>query len=85
MQFALGYIAGLVTATFIAGLIAYFKAPIQNVTERLYRDIQENSKQVGIGQRGFIYEPESDSDIARREHIAANAERGIDTPISELQ
>jgi hypothetical protein len=85
MQFALGYIAGLVTATFIAALIAFFKQPVQNVTERLYRDIQENAKQSGFGQKGFIYEPESDADIARREHIAANSERGIDTPISELQ
>ena len=61
MLFFLGYIAGLVTATLIAGLVAFFKQPIESVTDRLYRDIQENARQVGISQSGGIYIPRDDA------------------------
>ena len=85
MLFALGFIAGLVVATFIAGLIALFKQPIESVTDRLYRDIQANARQVGLSQRGSIYIPRDDAEVARDEIIAENSAKGLDTNIEELR
>lgn len=85
MVFALGYLAGLMTALIVFVVIAFFKQPVENTVERLYREIQQNAKQVGIGQRGYLFEPEDDDEIARQEIIAENTAKGRDTPISELR
>ena len=48
MQFALGYIAGIATAAFIAAVMAFLRSPINGTTERIYRKIQENARQAGF-------------------------------------
>jgi len=80
MQFGLGFIAGLVTATFIAGLVAFFRSPIDKVVATLGAQI----KSVGPRPKGYVFEPEDDADIVREEVIARNREQGKDTNISEL-
>lgn len=85
MQFVLGIIVGLVIAVLVAVLIAFFRAPIGNTTERLYREIQENARQSGFGQKGFIIEPKPEVDIMRERRIAENSAKGQDTRIDELR
>jgi predicted small secreted protein len=80
MQFILGYIAGLVTAALVVAVLAYFKRPIQqalDITEKVLETAGPRSK-------GYIFEPEDDAEVARQEIVARNAEKGRDTPISEL-
>jgi len=75
-----GWIAGMVTAAFIAIVLAYFRAPlISKMTA-----IEAKAAMAGPRPKGFIIDPEPEEDIIRREHIKANAERGRDTPLSEL-
>ena len=85
MWFALGFIAGLVTATFIAVLVAFFKQPIESVTDRIYRDIQANARQAGLSQRGAIYIPRDDAEVVRDRIVAENRAKGRDTNIDELR
>lgn len=81
MDFALGYIAGIATCAFLAALLTYFRKPIIQTLSRVETTISN----AGPRPRGFILEPESESEVARRMHIQRNAEQGKDTPIAELQ
>lgn len=85
MMFFLGMIVGILLTLVVAVVIAFFRAPVVNMVERRYRDIQEHAKAVGVGQTGFVYTPPDDAEIARQEIIEANNKIGRDTPISELQ
>lgn len=77
----LGFIAGLVTASLIAILFAFFKAPLYKITNTIATSVGN----AGPRARGFLMEPEDETAIARKEIIARNAREGRDTPISELQ
>lgn len=80
MLFALGYIAGIVTAVLLAALMAYFKSPI----ERTVHIVQRTLENAGPHPRGFLMEPEDEGDEARRAIVDKNKAIGRDTPISEL-
>lgn len=81
MEYAIGYLAGLITATFVALVLSFFKKPLIVMGSQMMKNIEA----VGPRGRGFLFEPESDEEVARQDHIAANKEAGKDTPISELQ
>lgn len=81
MLFALGYIAGLVTATLIVATIVFLRAPV----ERRIQQVQTAVQLAGPRPKGYIFEPEDEAAEVRREHVQRNAERGRDTPIGELQ
>lgn len=76
----LGYIAGLVTAALVAATLAYFKSPIQRMVESTKQSLEN----AGPRPRGFIFEPENETELARKKIVAKNSEQGKDTPISEL-
>lgn len=80
MMFALGYVAGLVTAVLIGVLLAYFKSPIVATADRIQKIISAH----GLKQKGFVFMPEDGAAEARNKVIAENAKKGVDTRISEL-
>ena len=80
MQLALGFIAGMATATFIVAVVSYFRKPIMTKVERAL-----NSPMMVSHGRGAVFFPKDDVTVAREEIIRRNAEQGRDTPISELQ
>lgn len=80
MWFALGFVAGLAASALAAAVVAFLRHPIESAASKILARVELS----GPGPRGFILEPESEADEARREHIRRNAEQGKDTPISEL-
>lgn len=80
MYFALGYIIGLLTATIMFLILAFFRVGV----ERQVRIIERTLEQAGPKPQGFIIEPEDEAELARRKHIEKNRRHGKDTPISEL-
>ena len=81
MEFALGYIAGIITAALIFIILAYFRAGI----ERKTKIIEKQVGNAGPRQRGAIFMPKEEVDIAREDHIKKNKSMGKDTPIDELR
>ena len=81
MNFALGYIAGLVTSAFLFAVLAFFRAGI----EKRVRIIENTLGNAGPKPKGAIFLPDDDATVARREHIEKNKRQGRDTPFSELQ
>lgn len=80
MQFALGYIAGIITMTFVFVVLAFFRSAI----EKRITIIEKTLQNAGPKQKGFIIMPEDDSEILRKEIIEKNRREGKDTHISEL-
>lgn len=80
MDFALGFIAGVASCVFIAVVLVLLRRPITQAVDPIIQRIEN----AGPRARGFVVEPEDESEIVRREHIKRNAEQGRDTPISEL-
>lgn len=81
MLFALGYIAGLVTAGIIIATLVFFRAGI----EKHVKIIETKIAQAGPRPTGAIFLPDDDATAARKAHVAENNRKGLDTPISELQ
>lgn len=81
MQFALGFIAGLLAAALIFAILAFFRAGI----EKRVKIIETKLGNAGPRPKGAIFLPEDENDEARRKVIEQNAAQGKDTPISDLQ
>ena len=81
MLFALGYIAGLVTAALVIATVTYLRVPLERRLDAATKAIMLS----GPRPQGFIIEPEDEATEIRRDHIRRNAEQGKDTPISELK
>jgi hypothetical protein len=80
-EFFIGYFVGASVFITIFVILAYFKYPIEKEVKAVERKIA----QAGPRQKGFIIEPEDDADDARRNIITANAARGKNTKLSDLQ
>lgn len=81
MFFALGYLAGLITATLIVATLAYFRKAIEKHIKVVERVLAE----AGPQPRGFVYEPPDEASEAREEIIRKNRAMGRDTPHEELR
>lgn len=79
-MFALGLITGLLVATMIFAILAFFRAGI----EKRVRIIETVLGNAGPKPKGYVYVPEDESDIIRKEQIEKNRKEGRDTPLSEL-
>lgn len=79
-MFALGLITGLVVATLIFAILAFFRAGI----EKRVRIIETVLGNAGPKPKGYVFMPEDESDIIRKEQIEKNRKDGRDTPLSEL-
>lgn len=82
MEYALGFIAGVVFCIFVAVILVLFRRTVEQHIEITGRAIENASP---FRPRGFVFEPESDAEVVRRTVIEENAAQGKDTPISELQ
>lgn len=80
MMFVLGYIAGVATCSFVAGVLVLLQKPLYQMAAPVVKAVEN----AGPRARGFVVEPEPESAIARREHVQKNAAEGRDTPIEEL-
>jgi uncharacterized protein YacL len=80
MIFVLGLIVGLLIATLVFTILAFFRAGI----EKRVKIIETVLASAGPKVKGAIYMPESEEDEARREHIEKNKAMGKDTPFEEL-
>lgn len=80
MNFALGFIAGLVMSAMVFTILAFFRAGIEKRV-KIIETVMGNS---GPKPRGAIFVPDDDATIARQEHINANQKAGKDTRIEEL-
>ena len=80
MLFALGYMAGLVTATLIVLTLVFFRSQV----ERRIKIVERVVEAAGPKPKGFIYEPPSEADEFREDVIAKNQKAGKDTRIEEL-
>ncbi len=81
MQFALGYIAGIVTAGVIFIILAFFRAGI----EKRIKIIETVMAEKGPKPAGYIFEPEDEADELRNERIKENSRAGRPTTLAELQ
>lgn len=79
-MFILGLICGLLISILIFTILAFFRAGL----ERKLQVIQKNLENAGPRPKGFIVEAPDESDEVRKDLIARNKEKGIDTHISEL-
>lgn len=80
MLFALGYLAGLVTATLIVLTLVFFRSSV----ERRIKIVERVVEAAGPKPKGFIYEPPSEADEFRQDVIEKNQKEGKDTRIEEL-
>ena len=88
-MFLFGYIVGLLNAALI--LLVAAALGVNRLLGRAESIVREAAKEIDrhVGgampiEKGFIYEPPSDDDLAREEIIEENAAAGKDTKISEL-
>ena len=81
MLFLLGLIAGLALATFVATVLILIRKPLYQATLPIVK-VLENA---GPREKGGIYIPRDDAEVARDNIVAENRERGLDTKIEELQ
>lgn len=80
LSFAAGLIAGLLIATIIFAILAFFRAGI----EKRVKIVETVLGASGPKPKGAIFLPEDESEIARQEYINQNKKQGKDTPLSEL-
>lgn len=85
MLFALGYIAGLVTAFLILFCINLFANPIVEAKKQIDMQMNTIKRNLELSQTGFVYTPPDDEELARQAIIEKNQEEGRDTPIKDLQ
>lgn len=80
MWFAIGFASGLAAAAIMAVVAFIARRPIQRAVASAERAI----RRVDPEQRGYIFEPEDEAEVARKEIIEKNKKAGRDTPIGEL-
>lgn len=81
MYFFLGIITGLLIAILIVVTLTYFRRVIEQKTTIIEKQIEN----LGPRPSGFLIEPESPAEEARRQIIARNSKEGKSTKLSELQ
>lgn len=81
MEYALGILTGLATATFFLLVLTFFRSQVERRTHIIERWLEQK----GPRPTGGIFLPEDDSEIVRKEIIEKNRKQGKDTPFSELR
>lgn len=81
MQLLIGIIIGILIATLIFVVLAFFRGGI----ERKVKIIETTLYNAGPKPKGYIFEPEDEKEIIRNEKIEENRRLGKDTPIEELR
>jgi hypothetical protein len=81
MNFILGLIIGLLIASLIFIILAFFRAGI----EKRIIVIEKKLEQAGPKIKGAIYMPEDPAEEARREYIKREHKKGRDVRFEELE
>ena len=81
LNFIIGFIVGLITATLIVATLTFFRRVIEHKVTIIEKQIES----VGPKPHGFLIEPESDADRARSQIKARNDAAGRSTKLTELQ
>lgn len=81
IEFALGFIAGLVVSTLVVVTLMFFR----KVVEQKLEIVEKQVALKGPRPRGSIVMPDSHADEVRDEIIKRNQEQGRDTPIDQLR
>lgn len=76
-----GIIIGIALSTLIFTILCFFRAGI----EKRMKIIETVLARAGPKPKGYIFEPEEDSETARQELIAKNKKEGRDTPLEDLR
>jgi MFS superfamily sulfate permease-like transporter len=76
----LGIIIGILISILTFTVLAFFRAGI----EKRVRVIETVLSKAGPKAKGYVFEPEDESDLIRQERIKENSKNGRDTPLSEL-
>jgi len=79
--FSLGITIGLLLAILILLALTYFKRSIETKVQVMEKLISN----AGPRPKGFIVQPETESERIRNEIIEENKKQGRDTPISALR
>lgn len=61
--------------------MCFFRAGI----EKRIRIIENRLGRAGPKPEGYIFEPEEDVEVARRELLEKNKKAGVDTPLEDLR
>jgi len=80
LYFILGLITGILIAVLVVATLIFFKSPIKQYINIIEKKISN----AGPRPRGFVSEPMSDNELTREEILKENGEKGIDTPIKDL-
>lgn len=81
MDFLFGIVVGLVLAILVIITLTFFRSRIeQNV-----RVFETQIANAGPRPKGFIVEPDSESEIARQQIVEENVRQGRETRLSDLQ
>jgi len=78
MELYFGIIIGLIIATLFFIVVAFFRSGIDKKVDIIEQVLERKEK-------GYIFEPEDEQDIIRKEKIEENNKLGLDTPFDELR
>lgn len=81
MLFLFGFLSGLLIAILVIVMLTYFRRVIEQKSIIIEKQIDRFSPR----PKGFLIEPESEADIARKRIIEKNNQEGRSTKLSELQ
>lgn len=80
MEFAIGFIAGILFCLFVAVLLYLFRRPIEHKLNIVSKQLDN----VGPRPQGMIYIPPDEDEEARAAKIAENQSQGRSTKLSDL-
>lgn len=80
MEYAIGFITGLLVAILIVATLTFFRRVIENRIEIIQKQVDIK----GPRPKGYIIEPVSEADDVREQVINKNKKRGLDTPLKDL-
>ena len=78
------FILGVITGLLIAAVMFCILACLNNSSNPITLQAHKAVRSVGRPRKGYIFEPEDESTLIRKQRIKENAENGKDTPIDEL-
>ena len=80
MQYAIGFLCGVAFSTLVVATLAYFKKAIEERVEIMGQMLEA----AGPQPRGYIIEPGTEADEARKAIIEKNQSEGKDTKLADL-
>ena len=80
LYFALGFISALVLSVLVVATLTFFRCLIESKINVVTKSLEN----AGPRPKGFIMNPETNTEEMRRKIIEKNQKQGLDTPIKDL-